>query len=94
MKNFQNVLTNIGLSDLGYEGPKFTWKGPEQGSDFILARLDRGLVCFFFSNLSFCTVLNTSVSHPDHLALIISLFQSPICRNRNNPKKNALSHIG
>lgn len=37
MENFQNALTDTSLFDLGYEGPKFIWKGPKQDNDFICA---------------------------------------------------------
>lgn len=40
MKDFCDVLDEVGLKDLGYVGKKFTWKGRRQGG-FVLEQLDR-----------------------------------------------------
>lgn len=56
---------------------EFTWKGPREGVDHIKARLDRGLATALFSQIfPTCTVQNTSVSHSNHLALVLCLQQA------------------
>lgn len=53
--------------------------------------LNRGLVSTSFSQLfPSCTIHNTSVSHSDHLALIISLYRGP---NFNNTKRTKKKHF-
>lgn len=60
---------------LGFEGPKFTWKGPKVANDHIWARLDRRFASTSFSQLfPSCKVQTKSVNHFDQLALHISLF--------------------
>lgn len=48
IENFRQALSDTGLFDLGYEEPKYTWKGPREKSDHIQAGLDRGLAITHF----------------------------------------------
>lgn len=50
-ENSQVALTDIGLFDIRYAGPKFIWKGPRHDKDFIGACLDRALMSTSFSQL-------------------------------------------
>uniref|UniRef100_A0A2N9GCH6 Reverse transcriptase domain-containing protein n=1 Tax=Fagus sylvatica TaxID=28930 RepID=A0A2N9GCH6_FAGSY len=43
MNNFREALTDCGLSDLGFQGPKFTWSNLQSNENVIFARLDRGV---------------------------------------------------
>ena len=43
MNNFREALTDCGLSDLGFQGPKFTWTNLQSNENVIFARLDRGV---------------------------------------------------
>ncbi|KAI9106682.1 hypothetical protein K1719_022210 [Acacia pycnantha] len=52
---FNDRIRECGLSDLGFKGPKFTWKGPRMnGYARIFERLDRGL-----ANAEFLSDLNS-----------------------------------
>ena len=41
MNNFRNALEEGGLSDLGWEGDKYTWSNRHDNETFIKERLDR-----------------------------------------------------
>ena len=43
MANFREALTDCDLSDLGFQGPKFTWSNLQSNENVIFARLDRGV---------------------------------------------------
>uniref|UniRef100_A0A2N9FS77 Uncharacterized protein n=1 Tax=Fagus sylvatica TaxID=28930 RepID=A0A2N9FS77_FAGSY len=43
MANFREALTNCELSDLGFQGPKFTWSNLQSNENVIFAKLDRGV---------------------------------------------------
>lgn len=74
IENFWDVLTNIGLFNLGYEDLKFTWKGEKASNDYIHAHLDRDLFSLSLSQIfPSCMVHNTSTRHSDTLALFIRL---------------------
>lgn len=77
IENFRNAILDFGLFDLGFDGPKFTWKGLNQGTDYIKDRLDHIFATTYFSQV-FLTffVKNTSVSRSDHLSLILHLENS------------------
>jgi len=40
---FQLTLEDCGLSDLGFFGPKFTWRNNREGDDYIEERIDRAV---------------------------------------------------
>ncbi|KAK4280920.1 hypothetical protein QN277_012472 [Acacia crassicarpa] len=45
IKLFNDRLQRCALSDMGYRGPKFTWRGPKlMGCRRLYERLDRALV--------------------------------------------------
>lgn len=41
MQEFSECLVSASLSDLGFEGPRFTWCNEQRGARKILQRLDR-----------------------------------------------------
>jgi hypothetical protein len=43
MQNFREALSDSGLLDLGYSGPKFTWCNMQGEQSIVFARLDRGV---------------------------------------------------
>lgn len=51
MDSFRSAISDLGLFYLGFDGPKFMWKGPKYLDDHIRARLDRGLASIAFSYL-------------------------------------------
>lgn len=40
LSSFHNMLTDCGLVDLGFKGPKFTWRNNQSGDSFIMERID------------------------------------------------------
>lgn len=70
----------MGLFDLGYVGPKFTWKGKKTSTDYVQARLDRGLIFTHFSQI--CPSCRTLESP----ALVICLASD---FNSNNHRKSS-----
>jgi hypothetical protein len=53
MRAFQSALTKSRLADLGFVGPKYTWRNGRQGNDFSKVRLDR-----VAANVEWCTLFN------------------------------------
>jgi hypothetical protein len=43
MDAFCLTLEECGLSDLGFTGPKFTWRNNREGDDYIEVRIDRAV---------------------------------------------------
>jgi hypothetical protein len=43
MEAFQRVISDCGLSDLGYRGLKYTWLNCQEEGSFVRERLDRGM---------------------------------------------------
>ncbi len=41
--NFREALTDCELSNLGFQGPKFTWSNLQSNENVIFARLDKGV---------------------------------------------------
>lgn len=35
IENFRNAISDACSFDIGFEGPKFTWKGPKHGNNFF-----------------------------------------------------------
>ena len=68
MQSFRDVLTECGLSDLGYTGDKFTW---HRGG--IRERLDRGLDNDdWMSKFGDFVVQNLDYSRSDHRPVLVS----------------------
>lgn len=73
---FTQFLHNLGLSDAGYSGNRFTWTNNRLGSAKILQRLDRAVL-----NSEWTAVFNTNVTHLsrtcfDHAPLLIQVFST------------------
>ncbi|XP_023873052.1 uncharacterized protein LOC111985633 [Quercus suber] len=71
MKDFRDVLDELGLKDLGFVGKKFTWKGRRHGG-YVLERLDRAVA----NNLWLSKNPGSKVQHLqsyslDHLAILV-----------------------
>jgi hypothetical protein len=43
MQNFQEMIVDCHLFDLGYSSPTYTWCNKKEGLEFIQERLDRAL---------------------------------------------------
>ncbi|XP_057418230.1 uncharacterized protein LOC130712412 [Lotus japonicus] len=69
---FQEALHRSNLSDMGFEGNKYTWRNNQDGADLIMARLDRGLVSPTWLDI-FPHAKNVHLSHfaSDHLPILI-----------------------
>ena len=51
MQAFQHTLEACELTDLGFNGPKYTWSNGQEGGTLVRERLDRGVVNFAWRNL-------------------------------------------
>ncbi|EEC77009.1 hypothetical protein OsI_15342 [Oryza sativa Indica Group] len=71
---FKHYVNNIGLMDLGYNGPAYTWSNKQHGKDLVLQRLDRCLAnvewCMNFPNT---TVYHLPMLYSDHAPIIAIL---------------------
>jgi hypothetical protein len=75
---FQDCLQDCGLSDLGFEGPKYTWTNRQKADSNVKVRLDRGVANGdFLRQFEDCTVENIITTSSDHYALLISLVKDP-----------------
>ncbi|KAF9592580.1 hypothetical protein IFM89_016031 [Coptis chinensis] len=74
MHEFNNLINDLGLVDLGFKGPKFTWSNNRRIGDHVLERLDRAMASTewiaLFPHALVQTVANAS---SDHISLIINL---------------------
>jgi exonuclease III len=71
---FHDCLQDCGLSDLGVEGPKFTWSNRKDADTHVKVRLDQAVANDVFSQLfESCTVDNIVTTSSDHYAILISL---------------------
>ena len=74
MRNFQEVLTNCELLDLGFRGPKYMWSNCQEVQNLIKERLDRGV-----ANWAWCELFPTVEVwvdfswNSDHVLLILNL---------------------
>lgn len=71
MKDFREVLDELGLKDLGFMGKKFTWKGRRHGG-YVMERLDRAVT----NNLWLSKNPGSKVQHlhsnsTDHQAILV-----------------------
>lgn len=74
MKEFREALEKCALSDLGYQGPRFTWSNNTEGKAITKERLNRGLGNFERSNLYTETRVNTLATQTsDHCPLFIEM---------------------
>lgn len=74
MDNFREVVEFCSLSDLGYEGKKFTWNNGREGPQFTKGRLDRAfgnLACL--SLYSECRVSSLAAQSSDHSPLLLDM---------------------
>ncbi|XP_045083714.1 uncharacterized protein [Aegilops tauschii subsp. strangulata] len=73
LDNFREALESCELSDIGFEGDKFTWRNhSKEVSTYICERLDRATAndawCEWFPHFS---VLNGAPRHSDHRPVIV-----------------------
>jgi hypothetical protein len=67
MQSFHDALADCGLSDMGYEGDKFTW---QRGR--IQERLDRGLANGAWNQLHpMATLVNSEMTKSDNRPLVV-----------------------
>jgi hypothetical protein len=84
MQAFQQVLECYHLSDLGFNGPKFTWTNYQEDSNFTKERLDRGVPNSEWSTLFPEAEVNVSVAvNSDHTFFMLELLKSSLDRKRN-----------
>ncbi len=84
ISQFPRHIHNLGLIDLGYNGPAYTWSNKKNGCDLVLERLDRCLAnvewCMLFPHT---TVYHLPMLYSDHAPIIAIL--NPI---HHHPKKS------
>jgi hypothetical protein len=86
MENFQNILEDCGLSDLGFRGPKYTWNNGREGADFTKERLDRVVANRDWCNLYQGVEVEVGVTiRSDHLPLFVSS-KSRLSRQKHSRK--------
>jgi hypothetical protein len=74
---FCDCLQDCGLSDIGFDGPKFTWSNRQDADQHIKVRLDRAVANSEFLRLfEDCGVENLITTSSDHYAIAISFFKS------------------
>ncbi|KAG8644002.1 hypothetical protein MANES_11G088101v8 [Manihot esculenta] len=74
---FKNFISTVGLLDLGFYGPKFTWNNRRFGNANICKHLDRSLASYNWIYLH----LHANISHlddlgSDHRPLLLNLYPS------------------
>jgi hypothetical protein len=70
---FRDCLQDCGFSDLGFEGPKFTWTNRQDADQHVKVRLDRAVANGdFMHRFEDCTVENVITTSSDHYAIAIS----------------------
>jgi hypothetical protein len=91
MEDFHSTLDFCDLVDLGFRGPKFTWKNGREDGVFVQERLDRvvgndGWRNFFPK----ADILVKGVTSSDHLPLIVTLQEEQkVGRNKTTFKHEA-----
>ncbi|XP_035544647.1 uncharacterized protein LOC118348029 [Juglans regia] len=76
MERFREAIERYGLSDLGYQGSKFTWSNNREYCVFTKERLDRGFVNLSLVLLfEFSSVLTLPTQSSDHSPILIKLSQ-------------------
>ena len=75
----QEFMSHMGFIDLGFNGPRFTWRGT-RNNQLVQERLDRGLVNGPWQELwPHTNVIHGTVRASDQCPLIISTFQARPC---------------
>ncbi|XP_042944540.1 uncharacterized protein LOC122278417 [Carya illinoinensis] len=73
MDAFRSMVDRCGLSDLGYEGSKYTWSNNREGIQFTKERLDRALGNLLWTRLFCeCSVNALAAQTSDHCPLLIN----------------------
>ncbi|BAS96693.1 Os06g0205337 [Oryza sativa Japonica Group] len=71
---FCNLLRNVGLIDMGYNGPAYTWTNKRTGNNVIYERLDRCLANVeWCSKFPYTTVYHLPLIYGDHAPILILL---------------------
>ncbi|KAL9680173.1 hypothetical protein QQ045_018051 [Rhodiola kirilowii] len=74
MNNFRSCLPNCGLTDLGYDGDRFTYSNRRRGDDEVSARLDRVVVNQAWRSLFPNAVVKHSIANSsDHTPIVLFL---------------------
>lgn len=74
MEEFREVIEVFGLSDLGYQGSRFTWRNNREWKNFTKERLDQALANSKWHNLLFETKVTAMVAQTSyHCSLLHEL---------------------
>lgn len=74
MTDFQGFISAVGLTDVGFIGPKFTWTNNQIGASNIRARLDRVLVNpLWIQSSNNLIVRHLSRGPSDHSPLLVQM---------------------
>jgi endonuclease/exonuclease/phosphatase family metal-dependent hydrolase len=84
MEDFQRVLEDARLHDIGSQGPKYTWNNGRTGRDFTVERLDRAMANMEWrSNWRHVGVEVLMCCSSDHLPLLLSLQKKRLTAGKN-----------
>lgn len=84
--NFMEWVERRGLIDLGYTGPKFTWKHGSNEASRRATRLDRSLGDDNWRRLFPATkVRHLAHAHSDHCSLLLQLYNTEVSRMGERP---------
>lgn len=82
ISNFREALTDSGLEDMGFLGPKFTWSNKREGQSMIMERLDRGTCNTSWKHLfPFSVVRHFELWGSNHKPLILEILDQPKVRD-------------
>lgn len=85
MDGFRSVVDDLGLSDLGFVGSCFTWRGV-RGGEVIKVCLDRGLATQGWCDIfSFSKVCHLPPNKSDHVPVLVKVREA--CPHRKRKKK-------
>lgn len=73
MDAFRLTLQECGLSDLGFTGPKFTWRNNREGDEYIEERIDRAVAnSCWLSRFSWHSIEVLAARSSDHNPVLMS----------------------
>lgn len=82
-RSFRHFLFEMGLIDLGYKGPAFTWTNRQSASDTIFQRLDRVLVTEqWFQIYPHAYVNHIPRIRSDHAPILLRTQDRPVAKRK------------
>lgn len=79
MREFKNMVQQIGLLDLGYRGPAFTWSNNQQNNHLIMQRLDRAMASVaWMAQFPTSVIYHLSCFNSDHHQILLRTSPPPV----------------